>query len=36
MPIDFSSAWKGGAKIVDQAISLLPNLVLAIIIFSYF
>src|SRR5438477_9504973 len=36
MPIDFSSARKGGAKIVDEAISLLPNLVLAFIIFLVF
>jgi hypothetical protein len=36
MPIDFSSAWKGGAKIVDEAISLLPNLILAVIVFLVF
>jgi small conductance mechanosensitive channel len=36
MPIDFSSAWKTGVRIINQSISLLPNLVLAIIIFVVF
>jgi small conductance mechanosensitive channel len=36
MPIDFSNAWKTGARIINQSISLLPNLVLAIVIFSVF
>jgi small conductance mechanosensitive channel len=36
MPIDFSGAWKTGIKIIDQSISLLPNLVLAILIFLVF
>jgi hypothetical protein len=29
MPIDFSNAWKTGARIINESISLLPNLVLA-------
>lgn len=36
MPIDFSNAWRAGARIIDQAISLLPNLALAIVIFLLF
>jgi small-conductance mechanosensitive channel len=36
MPIDFSNAWKTGVKIVNETIALLPNLVLAIIIFAVF
>jgi small conductance mechanosensitive channel len=36
MPIDFSNAWKTGVKIVNETIALLPNLVLAIIIFVIF
>ncbi len=33
MAFNFSDAWKSGNHIVDSAISLLPNLILAIIIF---
>ncbi len=36
MPIDFSSAWNTGVKIINEAISLLPNLLLAILIFFAF
>jgi small conductance mechanosensitive channel len=36
MPIDFSNAWKTGARIINESISLLPNLVLAILIFVVF
>ena len=36
MPIDFSNAWKSGSRIVDSAIWLLPNLILAIVIFVVF
>jgi small conductance mechanosensitive channel len=36
MPIDFSNAWKTGIKIVNETISLLPNLVLGILIFIVF
>ncbi|HEY6129174.1 MAG TPA: mechanosensitive ion channel domain-containing protein [Candidatus Acidoferrum sp.] len=36
MPIDFSNAWKTGIKIINDAISLLPNLALAIVIFLVF
>ena len=32
MPIDFSNAWKTCVKIINEAISLLPNVVLAIVI----
>jgi small-conductance mechanosensitive channel len=34
--IDLSNAWKSGAKILNTAISLLPNMVLAILIFAGF
>ena len=33
VPIDFSNAWKSGARIVNSVISLLPNLVIALFIF---
>src|SRR5215468_2507659 len=33
MPIDFSNAGKTGARIINQCISLIPNLVIAFIIF---
>ena len=33
MPIDFSNAWKTGARIINQCISLIPNIVIAFIIF---
>ncbi len=36
MSVDFSNAWRTGVKIVNQSISLLPNLVLAILIFILF
>jgi small-conductance mechanosensitive channel len=34
--IDLSNAWKSGRKIADGAISLLPNLAIAVIIFALF
>jgi small-conductance mechanosensitive channel len=36
MPIDFSAAWRTGVKIINDTISLLPNLVLAVVIFVLF
>ena len=36
MPVDLSNAWKSGIKIVNSAISLLPNIVLAVLIFVVF
>jgi len=33
MPIDFSNAWNTGARIINQCISLIPNIVIAFIIF---
>jgi small conductance mechanosensitive channel len=36
MPIDFSNAWKTGVKIINEAIALLPNVVLAIVILLLF
>src|SRR5438067_1830717 len=36
MPIDFSNAWKTGVHIINDAISLLPNLILAFVIFILF
>jgi small conductance mechanosensitive channel len=36
MPIDFSAAWKTGIKIINDSISLLPNLILAVVIFVIF
>jgi len=36
MPVDFSIAWKSGARILDKIISLLPNIVLGIAIFVLF
>ena len=36
MPIDFSNAWNTAVKIINEAISLLPNLLLAILIFLGF
>ncbi len=36
MPIDLSAAWKTGIKIINDSISLLPNLVLAVVIFVLF
>ena len=35
-PIDLSNAWKSGARIVNTGIALLPNIVLAIVIFVLF
>lgn len=36
MPIDFSAAWKTGHRILDSTIALLPNVVLALVIFVFF
>jgi len=36
MPIDFSNAWNTGVKIINETISLIPNVVLAILIFLVF
>jgi small conductance mechanosensitive channel len=36
MPIDFSIAWKTGAKIINDIISLLPNIILGLLIFGLF
>jgi small conductance mechanosensitive channel len=36
MPIDFSNAWKTGARIINQCISLIPNVVIAFVIFVLF
>ena len=36
MPIDFSNAWNTGVRIINEAISLLPNLLLALLIFCVF
>ena len=36
MDIDLSNAWKSGSRIIDLAIFLLPNAILAIVIFIFF
>lgn len=36
MRIDLSNAWTSGARILNEAISLLPNFVLAVVIFTVF
>jgi small conductance mechanosensitive channel len=36
MPIDFSIAWKTGAKIINEIISRVPNLILGLLIFILF
>jgi small conductance mechanosensitive channel len=36
MPLDFSAAWKTGVRIINQCISLIPNLVLALFVFILF
>ena len=36
MPIDFSNAWNTGVKIINETISLLSNLLLAVLIFLAF
>ena len=36
MPVDFSIAWKTGAKIVNETISLLPNIIVGLLIFALF
>ena len=36
MPIDFSNAWNTGVKIINQTISLLPNILLALLILFAF
>ena len=35
-PVDFSNAWKTGVKILNESIALLPNIVLAAVIFVLF
>ena len=35
-PIDLSDAWKSGDRILDEAISLLPNLALAVVVMGIF
>ncbi len=36
MPISLSYAWKSGERIIDAAISLLPNLIFAAVVFTVF
>jgi small conductance mechanosensitive channel len=36
MPVHFAAAWKSGEKIIDGAIALLPNLILALVVFVVF
>jgi small conductance mechanosensitive channel len=36
VPIDFSNAWKSGARIINSVISSLPNLLIALLIFAGF
>jgi small conductance mechanosensitive channel len=36
MPVDLSNAWKNGIRLINVAISLLPNVVLAVILFVIF
>ena len=36
MSLDFSAAWNTGAKIINEAISLIPNAILAVFIFGLF
>src|SRR5215831_6369903 len=36
MPIDFSNAWKTGARLINQCISMIPNFVIALVIFLLF
>jgi small-conductance mechanosensitive channel len=36
MPIDFSNAWKTGVRLINQCISLLPNLIIALVVFFLF
>src|SRR5579863_7743098 len=36
MTLDFSAAWNTGAKIINEAISLIPNAILALVIFGLF
>ena len=36
MPIDFSNAWNTGVRIINETISLLPNMLLALLIFFAF
>jgi small conductance mechanosensitive channel len=36
MSLDFSAAWNTGAKIINEAISLIPNAILALVIFALF
>jgi len=36
MSLDFSAAWNTGARIINEAISLIPNAILALVIFALF
>jgi len=36
VPIDFSAAWKSGRKIIDSTVALLPNIILAVVVFLVF
>ncbi len=36
MPIDFTNAWRTGARLINQCISLIPNVVIALLIFLIF
>ena len=36
MPIDFSNAWNTGVRIINQSIALIPNFLIACIIFLVF
>ena len=36
MPVDFSIAWKTGAKILNEVVSLLPNIILGLLILILF
>lgn len=36
MSLDFSAAWNTGARIINEAISLIPNAILALVIFAFF
>lgn len=36
MPVDISNAWKSGSRIINEFISLLPNIILAAVVFALF
>ncbi|MGB6200565.1 MAG: mechanosensitive ion channel domain-containing protein [Candidatus Acidiferrales bacterium] len=36
MPVDLSNAWKSGSRILNTAISLVPNIILALVVFILF